>query len=1014
MDIMHWVNWVRQRWKRLLLGVLALCAFYFALLWLTLPDVSDPRILIASQSTVITDRNNIELYRLYAEEDRTFIAGETIPLHAKRAMIAIEDERFYDHGCLDFRSILRAIFANVFGGFKSQGASTLTQQLARNALLTREKRFTRKFREIMLACKMERVLSKDQILELYLNWIPFGQHAYGIEQASHTYFSTSATDLTIAQAAVLAALPQRPSYFSPYGAHLRTQVTSEVRTKIDRGEIAAATEVPADAIQIGLIGQTFGSGTVRITLSGRTEQVLRKMEELGFITETTRLQALEELTKLTFQPSREDIRAPHFVLWVREQVEELLGAAAGEDVLLQGGLQIETTLDWKLQQAAESVVAFHREDMAQRFNAWNIALVALDPATREILAYIGNSDFGDEEHEGKVDMARAPRQPGSSFKPLVYAAAFQSGYGPATILYDVETKFGEDIPQNFDGQFWGLMNIRRALAASRNIPAVKAFFLAGGEDPILELAARMGVTTPQERKQALLLERGSFDYGWPLGIGAAETPLLEMVHGYSTLADAGRFTPLRTIRRITDKKGALLYEAEEVGVGEEVLDPRIAYEISSILSDVQARPNEYWQSVLSIPGMEAAAKTGTSNKCMERMEGSVAPGNTAACKTRRPDNTWTIGYTPVLAAGVWVGNATSEPLFEKAESLTTAAPIWRDFMMKAHKILQPSRTTFIAPSGIVRPQISLLSGELPTECTPVNLRRAEVFLEESAPELPDPACAFLTVDKVTGLLASKTCPAEAQETQGFLIPGSILPERWPFWDTAVKEWARKQMELWKATPNHSGALLPLPIAPTEECDPALTPGRLVKPTLEILYPEEGGYAPLPSFQPQIDFTVGSSVRAVTYSIDGKNVATVASGSDLMPPLRVPRSLEEEGTHTLSVTLTDQYYNAVTKEVKFRFGKDEDAPTVRILSPRDGAMVRKGEVLRIRAEAKDREGGVKHVQFFLGEILLSTKPQDPYELDYTVNEEPGTYVLRATAIDLAKNSSEDTVTITVEP
>ncbi|OGJ56258.1 hypothetical protein A3D88_04080 [Candidatus Peribacteria bacterium RIFCSPHIGHO2_02_FULL_52_16] len=1020
----QWVIAEKRRlgWPQFLLraGALGsvLLASYIGILWLTLPDIGDAETLFAAQSSVITDRNGIELYRLFEEEDRTLIPGDEIPAHTKYAIIAIEDERFYDRGCVDWRAVGRAIFSLGRGG----GASTLTRQLARNALhLQQDSLINRKLKELILGCKLETMYDKDTILELYLNWIPFGQNAYGVEQAAQKYFGKPAKDLTLAESAVLAALPQRPTYFSPYGQHMRTAVDEDTQEQIRLGTIRSAEDLPEDAIRIGLLGNFLGTGATTFYVGGRADQVLRNMQEQEYIKEAERLSALEELEKIVFKPTRENIRAPHFVLWIREQLEEML-AGAETGILEQGGLIIETTLNWELQQAAEKAVAFHREDMLDRIGANNIALLALDPLTKEVLAYVGNMDYSDEEHDGKVDMVRAPRQPGSSFKPFVYAAAFQQGYGPATIVHDVPTKFGEDEPQNFDGAFWGIMSIRKALAASRNIPAVKAFFLAGGEDPILELTSRMGVTTPLTRKQELIVERNGFDYGWPLALGAGETPLMEMVHGYSTFASAGEWKPVISIRHIKNQHGAILpcsRCADPTAEGEEVLDPRVAYQITSILSDVSARPNEYWQSVLSVPGYQAAAKTGTSNKCLRRqapkepgeLENPEEASNSGNCLERRPDNLWTIGYTPALVTGVWVGNASAEALSERAESLSAAAPIWRDFMGSAHKLLKDKPTSFKVPEGLVQPQVSLLSGELPTDCTPVPFRKADMFLSEHAPTEDDPACLELTVDKVTGLLASKSCPEDAQEKKSFYVPESLQADRWPLWQQGVLEWAAKQMTLWNANDTHSGSQLPLPVAPTEECDISKTPGRLIKPKLTIEHPSNGDTASYPSFQPRLDFSVGSAVREIVYMIDGKRVAVAGSGSELEPPIRVPRSIKEDGTHTFTVILTDEYFNKVEDKVSFSFGKDQSGPSIRITEPDDGDAVRKGSEITITADADDDEGGIKYVQFYLNDRLLTTKPKAPYSLDYELDASlSGQVEIRVVATDFAENEREDSITI----
>ena len=993
-----------------------LIALYFGFLWLTLPNIGDPKSLFASQSTVITDRNGIELYRLFTEEDRTYVPGASIPKSMKEAIIAIEDQRFYDRGCLDVRAIARAVFRFGQGG----GASTLTRQLARNALdLKRESLVSRKFKELILGCQLESRYDKDALLELYLNWIPFGQNAYGIEQASKQFFATSASGITLAQAAVLASLPQRPSYFNPYGQHVHTTVTDDVLKNILNGKITTASQISESKITTGLLGATIGTGSTTVYIGGRADQVLRNMQDQGFISEQERLQALVDLETITFQPTRNNIRAPHFVLWVREQVESLLGSESEKGLLEQGGLTIQTTLDWNLQEIAEKIVTAHQKDILDRFGAHNIALVALDPKTRNVLTYVGNTDYSDELSGGKIDMARAPRQPGSSFKPIVYAAAFQQGYTPATVLYDVATKIGNDEPKDFDGQFMGLMTIRQALGASRNIPAAKAFFLAGGEMPILQLASDLGAPTPLTRRQTLATSgTGSFEYGWPLALGAAETPLTEMLDVYASIADGGVYRPIQSILKIEDRKGNLLYAAEEGKDERKVLDPRIAYQITSILSDASVRPTDYWKNQLTVSGYETAAKTGTSNKCLEWK-------NKNTCKLMKPDNAWVLGYTPNLVAGVWSGNADSASMYEKGDGLTTSSPLWKEFMERAHKILKNPQTTFTPPPGIIQPQISLLSGELPTACTPVALRRPDVFLEERPPSLPDPACAQLMVDQVTHLLASDECPVEAAASGSFLVAHSILADRWPTWEEGVQKWVKGQMDLWYATPDHSGSILPLPVAPTEKCKLSLTPGRTEKPTLTILSPEENDNVNYPAFRPAISFKVGSKVREVRYTIDGKKVA-VFTNEPFAMPLRTPRSISESGVHTLEVTLVDEYFNTVVESVHFRFGEEgenkggdgggdgQSSLTVRFTSPSGDITLAKGSPLVLKAEVTDPDGMLKYVQFYLDDVLLTTKPKEPYVLTYDLRVDEGTYNVRAVATDLADKTTEDSVTLIVTP
>ncbi len=984
-----------------------LIALYFVFLFLTLPSINEQTIGQAAQSTVITDRNGVELYRLFGEEDRTYVHGEDIPRSMKDAVVAIEDERFYDRGCLDFRALARAVLH--LG--KSGGASTITRQLARNALdLNHENVINRKLKELILGCQLEHTYDKEKILELYLNWIPFGQNAYGVEQASQRYFGKSVKDLSLAESAVLASLPQMPSYLSPYGRNVHTVVSERTLERIKNGTVTSSDQIADDDFTLGLLGADAGTGSTVVYVGGRTDQVLHNMTSQGFITQTEHDAAIKDLKTLTFKPARESIRAPHFVLWTKDILEKNFAEGAEKGILEQGGLTIQTTLDWRLQEAAEKIVASHREDFQKRFMANNMALIAMDPKTREVLAYVGNADYADEEAGGKIDMVQVPRQPGSSFKPFVYAGAFLQGYNPATVLYDVPTKFGTYEPQNYEGSFQGLMTARQALGGSRNIPAIKAYFLAGEEPKLLALADALGMPTPSRNVP-------SEGYGPAMAIGAAETPLYEMAQGYATLADAGLAKSPVAILKITDRRGNLLPIPGEDASESEALDPRVAYQVTSVLSDASVRPGEYWQSILSVPGYQAAAKTGTSNKCLKRDEKQN-------CTERRPDNTWTMGYTPNLVTGVWVGNASAEPLSPSADGLTLAAPLWHDFMVKAHEILKENpdgsphalTANFTMPSGMVEPQISMLSGELPTECTPISMRRGDVFLSENAPTLADPGCANLEVDRVTGLLASDECPVEAREMRSFVIPVTVLEDRFPQWKQSIVSWLTSRQPTMgpdgKPT-SGSGASFILGLAPVEKCTIAATPGREIKPKLSILSPAQGGSAAYPAFRPDLKFTVGSKVREIRFNVDEKDLPSWTT-EPFEGSIRVPRSIKEEGMHTLTVTVVDEYFNEVSDSVRFTFEQDTSGPRVFLTSPPDGTVVQTGSGILMRAEANDSEGSLKYVEFYLDDLLLTRKPREPYEVEYTPPLiMPGGHTVRAVATDDAGNTTEDTVRITVE-
>ncbi|MEK7136861.1 MAG: transglycosylase domain-containing protein, partial [Patescibacteria group bacterium] len=549
-----------RRWiLRIGAGIFGVIVLYGAHILFTLPNVDDIGALVAAESTAITDRNGIELYRIHGDEDRTFVPLAKIADTLKQATVAIEDERFFTRGCFDPRAFLRAAFGNVLGGFGSQGGSTITQQFAKNALIgSRKKRITRKLREYILSCKLERRYTKEQILELYLNRIPYGYNVHGAEQAAQTYFAKSASGLTLAEAAVLAALPQLPSYLNPYEDHVRSTLSEEGVSRFAKGKIRDASDLREDDFWLGLVGSTVGSGSsvtgTRVYIGGRTDQVLRNMQDQGFITEEERRETLAELQGITFKRTRENIRAPHFIFAVREQLLTMFREQGEQEFLEQGGLRVTTTLDWKLQESAERIA---REVGAMNMNlygAYNVAVLVAKVQSGEILAYVGNRDYWDTASDGNVDVIRSPRQPGSSFKPFAYAAAFLRGFTPSTVLWDIPIEIGDDEPDNFDRTFWGPLTIRRALGASRNIPAAQSFVLAGGEETILDLAEQMGVTSIRKRKEELSRELGyEYEYGWPLALGAAEVPLVEMVQGYLTFARAGKSIPLVSILKVEDR-----------------------------------------------------------------------------------------------------------------------------------------------------------------------------------------------------------------------------------------------------------------------------------------------------------------------------------------------------------------------------------------------------------------------------------------------------------------------------
>ncbi len=672
----------------LLAAFLILCAVT-GLQWAQVPTITK-RSFAMPQGILLTDRDGGELYRFYRTDDRIDLPVETFPKSLRDAVIAIEDRRFFERPCVDVRAIMRAIVAN-FSEFRSQGASTITQQLLRNSFDLRDKTFSRKILELSLACKMESVLGKNDILELYLNHASFGGSFFGAQEASHVYFNTDVRNISVAQSAVLAALLQRPSYFSPYGPHRETTVTGETLRAIRQGTITSVRDIPEEAMELGLIGSRYATAGGDFFLPGRADDVLALMLHADSIDQKTFDTANRELKTMTFQPPDHPVSTPYFPALVEEEAAFLPGIG-DKCRLLTSGCRITSTLDPRLQSVAERIVSGHAQEIRDRYRAQNIALVALDRRTRQIVAYIGNVDYSDERSGSRIDMAQIPRQPGSSFKPFVYATAFEQGYTPASFVLDGPVTLGTMRPENYERGYHGWTSIRHALAGSRNIPAVRTFFLVGGEDPILEEAARAGITEPLTQREFMRETRPHYSYGYPLAIGSAEVPLIQMVQGYATLANNGAFQPATAIREIRDGSDTVVYSNQDRTVPEQAMHPLIARQLTSILSDSKFRPTKYWDELLTLDGIESAVKTGTSNQCVEI---DLA---TRACTSMLPSDVWTVGYTPSFVVGVWVGNATRQPLTGDADGLNVASPLWKEFLEAAHALYPSEPKQFPASS----------------------------------------------------------------------------------------------------------------------------------------------------------------------------------------------------------------------------------------------------------------------------------------------------------------------------
>lgn len=804
------------------LGVVVLIiVFMFAWFAKDLPTPGKIRSLVSAGSTRLFDRNMKPLYTISGEKKRILIDEKEIPEVVKEATIALEDHEFYSHFGLDTRGLARAV---LYGGSRG-GGSTITQQLARNAVLNSNKRtLVRKIKEAILAIELEALYTKDQILTMYLNEIPYGGNNYGIEAAAKSFFGKSAKDLTLAEAATLAALPQQPSTLSPYGQNVER-------------------------------------------LIARRDFALDQMIELGFITADEGKTAKAETP--TFATRRDSITAPHFVLFVKDWLvkhftDELNDAQLAEQKVEEGGLTVVTTLDLDKQTIAEDIVTRAKDGTLKRAGATNAGLVTIDPKKGEVISMVGSVDYFQEQF-GAFNVAVANRQPGSSFKPVVYAASFKEKYNPAYNLFDLKTDFGNYTPDNFDGAFRGPLSIRSALGNSLNIPAVKILGLIG-LDKALSTASDMGMTTLTDKDR----------YGLSLVLGGGEVKLLELTGAYGVFANGGVLMPTTPVLKITDSKDKTLYDHTDPKDGRQVLDPQVAYQITSILSDVEAKRPTFSRTlnVLTLRNRPTASKTGTTDAFRDA---------------------WTIGYTPQYVTGVWAGNNDNTPM-NRAGGSVAAAPIWDEFMEKLHESLPVEQ--FQRPDGIQEVTVDRLSNKLPGDGSePVT----DIFARWQVPTERDDVHVRVRVCRENGLLADSSIPDELAEHRTFSNIHSEMPNN-PNWENPVRAWAEA----------HGLANRP----PTERCQ-----GEGIQPNIDITAPsdnqEVNGDFPISA-----SASAPSGVRQVEFFIDNASIAT-----DTEAPYSTNYSTTflSEGTHNLTAVVTSNGGSTASDNIKFKVKKDTTPP-----------------------------------------------------------------------------------------
>lgn len=916
----------RLPWRRVLVWGAAAFAVLFvfgtgAILWMSkdLPDPNKLQERTVAESTKIYDRTGTHLlYEVYQDQKRTIVPLDSISPWIVKATVAVEDKNFYEHHGIRPLSIARAAFNNLIGRRAgSGGASTLTQQLIKITFVGNEHSLIRKIKEAVLAIRLERKYTKDQILQLYLNEVPYGSTNYGVEAAAETYFHKSAKDVTLAEAATLAAMINRPSYYLSNRDALRT----------------------------------------------RRDVVLRLMSEQGYISTTQKIEAQNEAPRMFAGANLKD--APHFVLYVKQ----LLADQFGETAIDTGGLKIITTLDYDKQKLAEKIISEQGAKFASSSDANNAALVSIDPRTGQILALVGSRDYFNDDIDGQYDVAvLGKRQPGSSFKPFVYTLAFEKGYTPETVVYDVKTNFdlrtgSTYVPKNYDGKEHGLVSFRSALQGSLNIPAVKALYLVGPTTTI-EFAKGFGYTTFGDSNQ----------YGLSLVLGGAEVNLLEHTNAYATLGDEGVFHAPVAILKVTDVTGNVLSEWKK-NDGTPAVSPEVAATITNVLSDDASRAYIFGaHGNLTLPNRPVAAKTGTTNDNKDA---------------------WTLGYVPSLATGVWVGNTTPKPMKSGGNAL--AGLIWNQFMKAAlasttvEQFPTPPANDADKPvlrgatGGIVM-NINKLNGRIATSSTPDTLIEKRVFLP------PHDILHYVNRNDPRG-------PVPEHPDQD---------EQYVNWETALQDFVTRE--------NEAGRALSLAEPPTERDNGSSE----LAPTVTITSPTNDESVATRQLTLAVQTSAPGGVARVTYLIDGQNV-----GASTQFPFNVSYYAQKLslGVHTLRVVAEDAQGNAGMAQANFNLTAPYDAPGIQWL---DGTTLtlHNDDFPRAMTIIPFRWNDITHVKIYLktatGEkaIYDFNHAEDSLvnnQLVFTWRHNPGvgTYTLRAVMTDATGGSAEEALTIVVQ-
>ena len=942
----------------------------------------------APEASTIYDRNWEVLYTAHWKENRKIIPFEQIKDDTIYAVIALEDVNFFEHKWVDLIWVFRAILGQLRLIEYKGWWSTLTQQFVKNRFLSNERTIIRKIKEMILSAQIENFYSKEEIVTMYLNQIPFWSSIYWLEQASTQFFWKSSNELTLAESVIVASVPNATTFYSPYWENKRTSLNNISLDEITKDWVDSYEQLLAfywnDSLSYGLLPKeiVLNSWATVFYLPWRSSFALDNLVKIWYIDEEKKNKALRELFDYEFKELREDINAPHFVMYVRKIIEEKYW----KEVLIEWGLKIITSLDLKLQNKAEEIVLKNALYNQENFDSENQSLLTLDTRNWEILTMVWSRDFFDKEIDGQVNVTRQKRLAGSTFKPFAYASMLLSWYSPSTIIFDTETDFWESgeeyIPQNFDWKFMWPMSIRKALWHSRNITAIKAWIV-------------WWIQKTYDISKSLWI-KFTKDANWywaSLPIWTVDVTAEELLSAYIVFANNWKKIESKPILKILTKNWTILEELKHDEKLPLIMDDQVAYQITDMLADKDSRW-AWWNSRLQLGDRSNAVKTWTSNKRMKKSWNKDWK--------IMPLDWWTVGYTPQYATVVWSWNNNGAPMSVKASWWDVSAKTWHEFLSYLHEDLDVE--DFEIPEGIKYIKVSRLSWKLPQKDTPSNLIENWVFAEINSPKEYDDSISFIEIDTVSKKLPTAFTPEEAITKTAILEMHSL--RIWSTkWEDPVIEWLEKN---WESFLKKSWITSVLSKSPESSDDVHTRKNTGNKPVISIISPKPWSFVSKKWFSVMPDVSVEYRILKLEYYLDWELVDTQYDY-----PYKWEIKLDEDFKiwfkYNIKILAYDSLYNVWKKEFEVEIWKDDIPPFTEIVKPENSQKLIAWSTYELKTLSYDIWSDISKLVFYLNDKEVGTVKNAPFALFFEVPKMVWEHNLKVIAYDKTWNKSEDEIT-----